>query len=137
MISSFSFYLFLLITIVNTYFLYFYEGFAPAKDESVWAFVTIFMLALTGLMSLIYHISNKRGVKKTMLRLSLIVLFILFVASLITRAIESFDVYYYVLWRWSQTILYGILFISLLQVAHNFYEKLKKLVKNQENYIEN
>lgn len=127
-------YLLLLITMINTYFLYFYEGFEPTKPQSLGAFITIGILLLTMFCLVIYQGSHKRGVKKGFLRISLLLMFGIFLASLYLRATEGFDMPY-VVWRWIQTVLYGVIFLSILSHSYTFYRKLQELALKQKKFL--
>lgn len=128
-------YILVLIGIINTYFLYFYEGFAPMKTQSIWAFVTIGLLTLTFLFLLSYHISHKRIIKKGMLRLSMLIVIALFLVSVYTRITEAPTDIIYMVWRWSQTVFYGLLLLTILSVSYKFYIRLRELADKKNNYL--
>ena len=134
MLKNVLMYCVLFLAIVNTYFLYFYEGFAPEKTQSIWAFITIAILAIIGIFFLFYQISFMRSAKKTLLRLMLLLGVILFISSLYSRATELFD-YPLILWRWLQTLLYGVIILLVIAHSYGFYNKLRAMVKKQENYF--
>lgn len=127
-------YVILAITFINTYFLYFYEGFAPAKQQSLWAFATMAILALIGVFYVLYQGSTLRVVKKSCIRIALFLSIVLFVLSLYSRATEVFDGWY-AIWRWAQTLLYGLIILTIIGTADKFYKKLQNLVKKQQNYF--
>lgn len=121
-------YLLLFITTVNTYFLYFKDGYLAGMPGNKFAIITIIILFIIFLFFYISNLSNKRSTKKNSLRVSFTLIVILFFFSLYSRAFESQD--YYFLWRWSQTILYGLIILFIVAVSDKLYLNLKKLSSN-------
>lgn len=129
--SKLLFYLLLIITIINTYFLYYTYGFVKHMEGTSNAILTVIVLIAIGIFTTLALFSTNRATKKNFFRLSIVISVILVIVSLYTRAYDVFNDF--TLWRWSQTILYSLILVSLIALANNLYKRLQELVLEKNN----
>lgn len=134
MIREILTYLILLILSINTYFIYFFEGYLAGMPGNKFAIITLVLIFLITVLFSISQLSIKRSVKKNSLRIIFLIGIGLFIASLYQRLFELQD--YYFLWRWSQTVLYGILIILIISNSNKLYSLLKRINSNIDNLPE-
>ena len=131
MIREIFFYITIIITIINTYYLYFFEGYLAGMPGNKFAIITFLILLLIVFFFTLNNLSIKRSIKKNSLRISFSLTIILFISSLFQRAIELQDTYF--LWRWSQTILYLIIILLIISTSNKLYKLLEKLKNKNPN----
>ena len=124
----FLFFLFLIATIVNSVLMYIDT---PLSNYTAFAtlLATLLVLGLSALLTLIATASDKRFVKKLMMRLQIVFLLILVIASLVMRVIEAisgnFNLYF--AWRVGATVLYFIVFLITVSMSKDVFRALKEI----------
>ena len=124
-IINFVVYLILVILGFNTYLMYFYQigDSALSRQVMIQAFMTLGSLLILFVLMIIFGISHKSGTKKSLMQFSLFVSLVLFVISLYARFSENWGSQL-ALWRWSNTMLYFMLFLSFILVSYELYNEL-------------
>ena len=133
----FSFYVLLLVAIINVSLQYFYAinisfgSLAQTSALSQFKFaITIIALLFVGFTASVAYKTKVPRVRKNALRLSLITMLIVLISSLVNRFTEVY-IDYLANWRWSQTILYALIFICLLALARILFNKLVRISDSQ------
>lgn len=124
----FFFFLFLIATIVNSVLMYINT---PLSNYTAFAtlLTTLLVLGLSALLTLIATASDKRFIKKLMMRLQIVFLLILVIASLVLRIIEAIsgNFNWYFVWRVGATVLYFIVFLITVSMSKDVFRALKEI----------
>ena len=128
------FYIFLIITIINTMLMY-AEAPISNYDTTSKLLLTLVVLVLSGLFTLIAAISKRRFTKKLLLRAQLLMVIILVVASIVARIQEvlwgSVDVMF--AWRCGATLLYFIIFLLTVGLSRDVFKQLLQIFYSNKN----
>lgn len=128
------FYIFLILTIINTVLMYINTPIINIDAMAMFG-LTLVALVLSALFTFIAAMSNRRFTKKFMLRLQLILLIILVIASFRSRVIElifgNFDMY--LVWRVCATVLYFIVFLFTVGLSRDVFKQLLAIFENRNN----
>ncbi len=134
-------YLVLIVIVVNTYLMYGLNNVNLLEEVFVnnvvnLALIAIGLVVLTGLFLGISHMSKKRAVKKNFLRLTLLMSLVFFIVSLYARFTETLGSSG-MLWRWSNTFLYLILFVMIFSTCHDLYLMLYRMhIKKRKRMLQ-
>lgn len=124
----FLFFVFLIATIVNSVLMYINT---PLSNYSAFAtlLATLSVLGLSVLLTLIAAASDKRFVKKLMMRFQLVFLLVLVIASLVSRIMEAIsgNFNWYFAWRVGATVLYFIVFMITISMSKDVFKSLKEI----------
>ncbi|MCH8520259.1 MAG: hypothetical protein LAT82_05900 [Nanoarchaeota archaeon] len=122
------FYIFLLITIVNTILMYVGALSVSNMQTALMFLITLSILLFNGLLMTIAASSSRRKVIKNSFRIQLVLIIALVIASIVLRVLESIagslDIMF--IWRLLATGLYFVLFLFTIGLSRDVFKVLVK-----------
>jgi Ca2+/Na+ antiporter len=114
-----------IILFINTYFLYFSNGFSLSYDGAINGVITLFFIFLVFLVALLGFNSSKRKRRKRAYQINFYILLVLLSLSIFARIRSGVLAW----WPLSNTILYFILFVMTIYFAYKLYKRLLYIKK--------
>lgn len=129
------FYIFLLVSLVNTVLMYSQTSMFTIQTFSA-ALFTMIVLISSGLLTLIALKNKRRMVKKASYRIELVSLLVLVLMSVVSRVNEAligvYDTSF--IWRLGATLLYLVLFLFAIGLSRDLFKTLLSIHNKKNNH---
>ncbi len=117
-------------TFFNAFIMYYSQGFYFAFDKAGFQiFATTIILSFLFISTSVIVLTQRRVIKKNMLRINVLFAFVLFFASLLSRIADYDNDKFYL--RLLQTIFYLLYLVTYMVYAKYIYNSLCKMMDNR------